>query len=113
MITYICLTIACYKKISHVNSRGIKLKLTNENFASLWHMQLDHISQKGIEKLMLEIIFYLIDFLDLSVCVNLIKGKNIRLGINKTSNVLELTYTNICGLFLSASWNVNGHLLCL
>ena len=49
-----------------------------------------------------------LDFMDFDTCVNCIKGKqtNIRrLGANRASDVLELIYTDICGLFLTASWN--------
>ena len=49
-----------------------------------------------------------LDFTNFTVCVECIKGKQIknkRLGANKASKVLELIHTNICGPFPKASWN--------
>ena len=49
-----------------------------------------------------------LDFTNFTICVECIKGKqtkNKRLGANKTSEVLELIHTDICGPFPKASWN--------
>jgi len=49
-----------------------------------------------------------IDFSDLNVCVECIKGKQTkhkRLGANRSSGILKLIHTDICGPFPTASWN--------
>jgi len=49
-----------------------------------------------------------LDYSDLGVCTDCIKGKqtNIRkVGARRSSGVLDLVYTDICGPFLKASWN--------
>lgn len=43
---YLFNSIASYNETLHVYSRGIKHKLTNGKFVSLWHKRLGHISQK-------------------------------------------------------------------
>ena len=57
---------------------------------------------------MTESILDSLDFLDLNVCVKCIKGKQTkhkRLSVNRSSGVVELIYTDICGSFPVASWN--------
>ena len=49
-----------------------------------------------------------LDFTDFKICVECVKGKrtNIRkLGSNRSSDVLEVIHTDICGPFPTASWN--------
>ena len=105
---YLLNTVASFNETLHVNSRGMKRKLTNENSASLWHKRLGHISKSRIERLVSDGILDSLDFTDFEVCVDCIKGKqtNIRrLGANRASDVLELIHTDICGPFPTASWN--------
>ena len=90
----------------HVNSRGTKRKLTNEDSSMLWHRRLGHISKQRIERLVSDGILGPLDLADFTVCVECIKGKqtNIRkLGANRSSSVLELIHTDICGPFPTAS----------
>ena len=49
-----------------------------------------------------------LDFIDFNICVNYIKEKQTnkrRFEANRTSDVLELIYIDICGPFLMAAWN--------
>ena len=49
-----------------------------------------------------------LDFTDFDICINCIKGKQTnkrRFEANRTSNVLELIHTDICGPFPTAAWN--------
>ena len=105
---YVLDTIASFNESLHVSVRGVKRKLTGENSASLWHKRLGHISKGRIERLVSTEILHPLDFTDFETCVNCIKGKqtNIRrLGANRTSDVLELIHTDICGPFPTTAWN--------
>ena len=68
-------TIASFNESLHVSTIGIKRKLTSENFASLWHKRLGHISKRRIERLMSYGLLDPHDFMDFDTCVNCIKGK--------------------------------------
>ena len=49
-----------------------------------------------------------LDFTDFDICINCIKGKQTnkrRFEANRTSDVLELIHTDICGPFPTAAWN--------
>ena len=92
----------------HVSGYGIKRKLLNENSSMLWHKRLGHISRQRIERLVSGGILNSLDFSDFGTCIECIKGKqtNIkRIGANRSSNVLEVIHTDICGPFPTASWN--------
>lgn len=55
---------------------------------------------------MSEEILHSLDLSNFEICIECIKGKqtNIKkVGANKSFDVLELIYTNICGPFLMAS----------
>jgi len=57
---------------------------------------------------MTECILDSLDFSDLNVCVEYIKGKQTKhkgLGANRFSGVLELIHMDIYGPFPMASWN--------
>ena len=59
-----------------------------------------------IQRLVLKGILDSLNFLDLKICIECIKGKqtNIRkVGANRSSSVLELIHTDICGPFPTAS----------
>ena len=74
----------------------------------LWHKRLGHISKQRIERLVSDGILDSLDLRDFKVCIECIKGKqtNVRkLSANRSSNVLELIHTDICGPFPTASWN--------
>ena len=74
----------------------------------LWHRHLGHISNQRIQRLMSEGILDSLDFSDFQVCIECIKGKepNMRKNdTNRSSDVLELIHTDICGRFPTPSWN--------
>ena len=105
---YLLDIIVSFNEFLHISTRGVKHKLTNENSALLWHKRLCHISKRTIERLVSDGILNPLDFIDFDVCVNFIKGNHTnirRLGANRTSDVLELIHTDICGLFPKAFWN--------
>ena len=105
---YLLGIIASYYETLHVSSRGTKRKLTNENVATLWQKRLGHISKNRIERLVSNGILDSLDFTNFTIRVECINGKqtkNKRLGANRVSEVLELIHTDICELFLKASWN--------
>src|SRR4051812_40785231 len=61
-----------------------------------------------MERLVSEGILQSLDFLDFDVCIGCVKGKQTKqrkLGSNRSSNVLELIHTDICGPFPKACWN--------
>ena len=91
-----------------VNTINVKCKLTNENSATLWHKRLGHISKRRIEKLVSNGILDPPDFSKFVMCVNCIKGKQTkvrRFGATRSTNVLELIHTDICGPSPTAAWN--------
>ncbi|KAI3445119.1 hypothetical protein Pfo_001784, partial [Paulownia fortunei] len=105
---YLLDTIVSYNETLHTSSCGTKRKLTNENSAMVWHKRLGHISKQRIERLVSDEILDPLDLTDFKVCVQCIKGKltNIKkLGANRSSDVLKLIHTDICGPFPTASWN--------
>ena len=54
---------------------GTKRSLVNENSAYLWHKRLGHISKEMMERLVKHEILPYLDFTDLEVCIDCIKGK--------------------------------------
>ena len=73
----------------------------------LWHKCLGHISKQRIQRLMSEGIFSSLDFSEFEICIECIKGKQTdvkKVSANRSSNVLELIYTDICGPFPMTSW---------
>ena len=98
-------SIASYNEIMHTNVQGTKRKL-NENSATLWHKRLGHVSKERIQRLVADGILDTLDLTDLQVCVECIKGKQTkvkRLGAKRSSDVLELIHTDICGPFPTSS----------
>jgi hypothetical protein len=103
---YMLETNSDYNESLHVVSRGIKRKLNKETSSSLWHRRLGHISKFRVERLVSNVILDSLDFSDFEVCVQCIKGKHTktrRLGAYRTTDILELIHTDICGPFPSAS----------
>ena len=72
---YLLDIIASFNESLHVSTLGIKRKLTSENFASLWHKRLGHISKRRIKRLVSDGILDPLDFINFDTCVNCIKGK--------------------------------------
>lgn len=105
---YLLDTVASYKETLHVESKGTKRKLNTDNSATLWHKRLGHISRNRVERLVSDGILDSLDFTNFGVCIDCIKGKQTKikkLGANRTTDVLELIHTDICGPFPTASWN--------
>ncbi|KAL3613382.1 hypothetical protein CASFOL_042795 [Castilleja foliolosa] len=105
---YLLDTLASYNETLHLQSHGTKRKLNDENSANLWHKRLGHISKSRIERLVSKGIINSLDFSDLNVCVECIKGKQTKhkkLGAYRSMDVLELIHTDICEPFPTASWN--------
>ena len=74
----------------------------------LWHRRLGNISNQRIQRLVLEGILDPLDFLDLKVCIECIKGKQTNMrknDANSCSDVLELIHIYIYGPFPTPSWN--------
>jgi hypothetical protein len=75
----------------------------NETSLKLWHCRLGHISRGRMERLIKEEILAPLDFSDLGHCIECIKGKYVkhikRMGVTRSSGVLEIIHTDICGPF--------------
>ena len=54
---------------------GIKRNVANENSAFLWHKRLGHVSKERLQRLVKNEILPNLDFTDLGLCVDCIKGK--------------------------------------
>ena len=54
---------------------GTKHNLVNERSAFLWHKRLGHISRERMERLIKNEILPDLNFTDLNICVDYIKGK--------------------------------------
>ena len=82
---------------------GTKHGLINESSTYLWHKRLGHISKEKIERLVNNEILPNIDFTDLGICVDCIKGKHTRHIVKKaatrSTQLLEIIHTDICGPF--------------
>ena len=85
---YLLDIIASYYETLNISSRGTKRKLTNENSMTLWHKRLGPLSKNRIERLLSNGILDSLDFTNITMCVECIKGKKInnkRLGVNGAS----------------------------
>jgi hypothetical protein len=76
---------------------------SNETSSKLWHCRLGHILRGRMECLIQEEILTPLDFSDLDHCVDCIKGKYVnhikKSEATRSSGVLEIIHTNICGPF--------------
>ena len=87
---------------------GTKRGLANEQSAYLWHKRLGHISKERMERLVKNEILPNLDFTDLSVCVDCIKGKqtkHTKKGATRNTQLLEIIHTDVCGPFDVSSFN--------
>ena len=57
---------------------GTKCSLVNERSVFLWHKYLDHISRERMKRLIKNEILPYLDFTNLNICVDCIKGKQIK-----------------------------------
>ena len=86
---------------------GTKRNLINESSSYLWHKRLGHISKERMKRLVKDGILHNLDFTDLDVCVDCIKGKqtkHTKKGVTKSGEFFEIVHTNICGPFDSPSF---------
>jgi len=100
--------VASYSESLTTTLHGTKHKIDDANLGALWHRRLSHISKNKVEWLVSNGILDSIDFANFDVYVEYIKGKQtkiMRLGAYRATYVLELIHTNICGSFLTPSWN--------
>ena len=84
------------------NNGGIKRSLVDENSAYLWHKRLGHISKERMQRLIKNEILSNLDFIDLEVCIDCIKGKqtkHTKKGATRSTQLLEIIHTDICGPF--------------
>jgi len=87
---------------------GTKRGLVNECSAYLWHKHLGHISKERLERLVKNEILPNLDFTDLNVCVDCIKGKQTKhtmKGATSGNQLLEIIHIDICGPFDVSSFN--------
>ena len=86
---------------------GIKRSMANENSAYLWHKHLGHISKERLQRLVKNEILPNLDFADLGLCVDCIKGKQTKhnkKGATRSTQLLEIIHTDICGPFDTPSF---------
>ena len=82
--------------------KGSKTKSRGLNSYSLWHKRLGHISQKRIDRFILEEVLHLFDLKDVETSVKCIKGKNSHTkgkGSSRETDLLQLMHVDICGPF--------------
>ena len=76
---------------------GTKRSLVKEHLTFLWHIYLGHISIERMERLTNNEILPNLDFTDLNICVNCIKGeqtKHIKKGVTRSTHLLEIVRAN-------------------
>jgi hypothetical protein len=79
-----------------------KRKRTHDASSKLWHCRLGHISRGRIERLVKNEILPPLEFSDLEQCIECIKGKfvkKIKRNAKRSTSVLEIIHTDICGPF--------------
>ena len=67
---YLLNIVTPYNLILHTSMRGSKLESPSPNSYSLWHRRLDHISQKRIDRLIVEGVLQPFDIHDIEKCVS-------------------------------------------
>ena len=101
------LSFECNYLNMHANV-GIKRSLINENSSMLWHRRLGHISIERIKRLVKDGVLKTLDFTDFGTCVDCIKGKQTNKttkGAKRSSEILEIIHTDICGPFTTPCLN--------
>ena len=81
-----------------------KRPLTKERFSLLWHKCLRHISKERVERLISYGILPRLDFDDLEICADCVKGKLTKTkkkGITRSQNLLEIVHTDISGPYFA------------
>jgi len=90
----------------------IKRSLVNEQSAFLWYKRLGHISRERMKRLIKNEILLYLDFTDLNICVGCIKGKqakHTKKEATRSTQLLEIVHTNICGPFDVSSFGKEGY----
>lgn len=87
---------------------GTKRSIRDDSSSFLWHKRLGHISRERIERLVKNEVLPNLDFTDFGVCVDCIKGKqtkHTKKGVTRSSELLEIIHTDICGPFDAPSFS--------
>ena len=74
----------------------------NEQSDFLWHKSLGHISKQRLKRLVKNEILTNLNFTNLNICVDCIKGNQTRYtnkGVTRSTQLLEIIHTDICGPF--------------
>lgn len=93
---------------------GTKRDLVDENSANLWHKRLGHISKERMQRLVKNEILPNLDFTDLGVCIDCIKGKqtkHTKKGATRSTKLLEIVHTDICGPFDVSSFGGESYFI--
>jgi len=93
---------------------GTKRSLVNENSAYLWHKRLGYISKERMQRLMKNEILPNLDFTDLGVYIDCIRGKQTKYtkkGATRSTKLLEVIYTDICGPFDIPSFSKESYFI--
>jgi len=91
-----------------------KRSLVDERSTYLCHKRLGHISKERMQRLVKNEILLDLDFTDLNVCVNCIKGKqtkHIKKGATRSTQLLEIVHTDICDSFDVNSFNKENYFI--
>ncbi|XP_022008232.1 uncharacterized protein LOC110907579 [Helianthus annuus] len=91
-----------YNVNEKINKRKRKRKHDLETSSKLWHRRLGHISRDRMIRLVKDGELPDLDFSDFGTCVECIKGKKTnknKKGATRSSGLLELIHTDICGPF--------------
>ena len=87
---------------------GSKKNVYDDSYAYLWHQRLGHISKERIARLMKNAIFPQLDFGDLDICLDCIKGKQTKQisknSITRSNELLGSIHSDIFGPFGVPSW---------
>jgi len=81
---------------------GIKHSSLNKSSAYLWHKCLGHVSKERLKRLVKNEILPNLNFIDLDICLDCIKGKKVKhtkKGATRSTYLLEIIHTDICRPF--------------
>ena len=93
---------------------GIKRSMANENSAYLWHKRLGHISKERLQRLVKNEILPNLYFTDLGLCVDCINRKQTKhnkKGVTRSTQLLEIIHTDICGPFDTPSFGGENYFI--
>ena len=93
----------------NVNENLNKRKRDLETSSMLWHQRLGRISRDRMLRLVKDGVLPTLDFNDFETCVKCLKGKMAKVnkkGATRSSSLLEIIHTDICGPFHAG---ISGH----